>query len=651
MDETATNFERPLTGTVRDIRNLEIIRVCKTPMEATWNYLMRTYHYLGYTNTIGQRIKYLIFSEGFPIAAISYNRAALHVEARDKYIGWDDNQRKSMLHCIVNNNRFLILPWVAVRNLSSYLLSQTMKLLKIDWKETYGVSPCLAETFIDLQRHAGTCYRAANWLPIGETKGFGKVGKAFVYHGNRKGVFVFPIQRNWIAQVRNASVHQPSKNDAEEEAVLMVLQQMDWHPGLMEEAGITPENVFTLAFRLQSFMKSFDECFGHAAQRFNSNIYVKGLLSDLERKSAEPMALRYAGPAGVRNLQYFSQKGAWDEGMMSQIYKEKVSRIIADPENGMITLDGSDMPKKGGESVGVARQHCGSLGKVENCQAGVFLGYTGANGYALVEGRLYMPEVWFTDEYKERRIKCGVPKDIKFQTKIEIASDMLHEAHGSGLFPARWVGADGTFGSSHNFLDGVPEGLTYFADIPCDTLVFRDMPEVGVPPYSGKGRKPVLPKPSFPPVSVKSIAEDESMPFERVQLGMGSKGPVVADVKCVRIIRAKDKLPHHGAWLYIRRLADGELKFSLCNAATDCPRETMDSAALMRWPIEQSFEECKTNLGMDHCEARSWNSFHRHLLLVFISALFLLIIRNIFCKKNCFDSAASPASFEGCSYC
>jgi len=234
--------------------------------------------------------------------------------------------------------------------------------------------------------------------------------------------------------------------------------------------------------------------------------YIKGLLSDLDRKSIEPVALRYAEDENeVRNMRYFSQHGAWDEEMMIKTYQNLLSGRIADPE-AMLTVDDSGFPKKGYESVGVARQYCGQLGKTDNCQDGVFIGYSSPKGYALLQTQLYMPEKWFESDYDERREKCGVPKDLKFNTKSEIASKMLNEIVVSGAFPARWVGTDSVYGSDQDFLDSLPEGLLYFAEIRKNITFFKSMPEVAVPPYKGKGRIPAAPRPSFLPVSVESIA-------------------------------------------------------------------------------------------------------------------------------------------------
>ena len=138
---------------------------------------------------------------------------------------------------------------------------------------------------------------------------------------------------------------------------------------------------------------------------------------------------------------------------------------------------------------------------------------------------------------------------------------------------------------------------------------------------------------SFPPVEVSQIATDDSIPWERLSLGEGSQGPIVADVKVLRVFECRDKLPGKEVWLYIRRFMDGKLKFSLSNAPADIQRADLDRAATLRWPIEQCFEECKSFLGLGHCEARSWNAWHLYILFIMIAHLFILEVRQHF-KKN-----------------
>ena len=343
----------------------------------------------------------------------------------------------------------------------------------------------------------------------------------------------------------------------------------------------------------------------------------------------------YENENEVRNMQNFMQNGAWDHERMLAVYQKQLSGYIAGPD-GMITVDSSGFPKKGNESVGVARQYCGRLGKTDNCQDGVFVGYTSSTGYGLLRGNLYMPKKWFEADYAERREKCGVPEDLKFKTKPQIALESIREIMAAGEFPARWIGVDAGFGSDHDFLSSLPEGLLYFADIHKNTTFFTSMPDVAIPPYKGKGKIPTLPKPSFSPVSAESIAIDSKLglKWDRTYLGEGAKGPIYSDTACLRVIECLDGLPGAEIWLYFRRLSDGTLKYTISNAPSDTPKPVLDEQTLRRWPIEQCFEECKSQLGMDHCEARSWNSWHRHMILVFIAFLFIMTLRFQFKKQQ-----------------
>ena len=380
----------PMIGSVKDFKPLEILIVNKTEKEAIWNWMVKHHHYLGYEKTIGPRIKYLVLYSGIPIAALSYNRAALKIGVRDDFIGWNQEQKQAQLKHVVSNNRFLILPWVKIKNLASHLLSQTLKMLTKDWPAMFGDKPYIVETFVDREKYKGTCYIAANWTYLGETKGYGKVGTAFVYHGNRKGVYIYILDYSLIDRIRQESCHQSLKT-VKRKMPTMMLQTMDWNSNILEESGITTDAVAGLGDMLGDYLERYSGCFARSEQRAHAACYAKGLLSDLERKSIEPIALRYAGPDEVRRMQYFAQGGIWDDGSMLAIYQSHLSSVVSEPD-GMITLDGCDFPKKGTESVGVARQYCGALGKTDNCQAGVFIGYSGTKGYGLIDKSLYMPE-------------------------------------------------------------------------------------------------------------------------------------------------------------------------------------------------------------------------------------------------------------------
>lgn len=324
------------------------------------------------------------------------------------------------LSLVVNNYRFLILPWIRIKNLASFLLSQTLRRLRTDWYGRYGVMPILAETFVDHERYLGTCYLAANWKYLGETKGYGKSGNLFVYHGNRKGVYLYEIDKKEMKAIRK-SCHQTLKTVRRREPYMM-LQKPDWNPGILTDAGITEEMVRNLGNELDDFLLCFDTCFRYE-QGMYAATYLKGLMSDLEYKSAEPIALRYG--LEPRNMQRFLRDGKWDEAQMGDTYRHLLSGAIAHPD-AMITVDGCDIPKKGYNSVGVARQYCGATGKIDNCQAGVYVGYSGPNGYALIDRRLYLPEKWFEDSHRSLWEECGIPDSTVFTIHLEQTKKLMN---------------------------------------------------------------------------------------------------------------------------------------------------------------------------------------------------------------------------------
>ncbi|HVI41545.1 MAG TPA: IS701 family transposase, partial [Anaerovoracaceae bacterium] len=613
----------------------------RTEMEALWDRLVKVYHYLGYNKTIGPRVKYLVWFNERPIAAISYNQAAYKLGVRDAFIDWNEEERKTSLPHVLNNNRFLILPWVHVKNLASHIIALSIKHLKHDWLLLYGVEPYFLETFVDQDKYKGTCYRAANWSYAGETSGFGKVGVTYQYHGNKKGVFLYPLKKNFKQLMGCSGKQKPlrilKKNNKYLERVSMQLQKNIWYEGILEEAEV-PGMIDKLPEIFNDYMSRFVDCFKRAEPIANFYAYMKGLLSNLERKSVEPIALEFINnPRGPRNLQNFMKDVHCDDGKITEIYQEGLSERLSDAE-GMFTIDESGMVKKGKHSVGVARQYCGSVGKVENCQVGVFLGYSGPKGYALISDQLFMPKKWFGEDYASLRKECGVPADLTFQTKPQIALNLLHKIEQSGLFKAKWMGMDSLYGNSKEFLDAISDNYWYFADIHENTLVWREQPTFEVPEYKGRGPHPKKMAASTPAEPVSKLAKNDMIPWHRMYLGEGSKGPIYADIKSLRIYRAfqeeNGKISIIPCWLFIRRSEDEKIRFSVSNAPENIPLAELCKASLMRWPIEQCFQEAKDNLGMDHYEFRSWIAWHRHMLFVFMASAFLLEIRLLVTDKK-----------------
>ncbi len=632
---------KPLVGKLKEYLPVEITIVNKTEQEPLWDYMVRNYHYLGFEKMIGPRIKYLVLHQGNPIAALSYKSAFFKVAARDNYIGWNAQQKNLYLKHVINNNRFLILPWVRIKNLASHLLSRTLKMLQRDWPERFDAEPYLVETFVD-ERYSGTCYQAANWLYLGKTRGFAKEGRSFVYHGRRKDIYIYIYEKRKLKYLISSTPCHRTLKSKRERVLNMMLHTPNWDPGILEQVGINEDEILKLGEYLEQYLAIYQPCYSRKDQRKHGETFVKGLLSSLERKSIEPIALENVGPKGVRPLQIFFKHSPVDDEMMLNIYQQRLASCIA-TSDGMINVDASDFVKKGKSSVGVYRQYCGAMGKVENCQSGVFVGYAGKKGYGLVDRKLYIPEAWFGDDYAELRHECEVPEDLTFKTKIELALEMITKTAKSGLFPVRWIGCDSFFGREKEFLSSLPEGYYYFADVPENTLVWLEEPEVSIPEYSGRGPRPEKPKPATAPIPLSQIARDENIPWQQKVLGEGARGPVITHVKVLRVVEAQKNsgcyLPYREVWLYIRAYENGRIKYSFSNAPADMGVEELNKAAMMRWPIEQCFEECKSYLGMKDYETRSWNAWHRHMLYVFIAHLFVTELRMRFKKNINFNNA------------
>ncbi len=300
----------------------------------------------------------------------------------------------------------------------------------------------------------------------------------------------------------------------------------------------------------------------------------------------------------------------------------------------MVTLDSSETPKKGKESAGVGRQYCGNTGKIDNCQSGVYLGYASERGFAFLNCKLFIPEKWFLEEYKQRRKRTNFPDDLEFQTKGEIALSLLNTVEQEKGFEAKWVGMDSFFGRSSSFRNAIGQSYYYFADIPQNTLVWLEQPEMVIPPYKGKGPRPRHLKPQTEPVKVADIASNPNMPWKKMTIGEGAKGPIVNEVLCLRVVESRENVPGQEVWLVIRKSGIGKTKYAFCNAPADISKKELVRASSMRWSIEQLFQEGKQHLGMDDYEVRSYPAWHRHMALVILIMHFLFEVRTEFMVKK-----------------
>jgi len=400
---------------------------------------------------------------------------------------------------------------------------------------------------------------------------------------------------------------------------------------------LTPRDLGGIVDELHDYHAIFSPLFARREQRQWAATYLHGLLLDIPRKSIEPMVLHLRGPDrnAVRTLQQFISIGAWDDRPILQQLWREIATDLGD-EDAVLVLDGSDFPKQGKESVGVKRQYCGQLGKTANCQAGVFVAYASAHGYALLDRRLYLPEEWFSEAYAERREECGVPAELCFASKSMLALEMVQQLVQDGSLPCRWVAGDEAFGDNPALLDALDElGLWYFMEVAHDTRVWEERPETQVPPWSGRGRKPSkarLADEQEPASSVSNLAARlPSSAWQRYTLKEGSQGPMEAEFACERVVAVRDGLPEPEVWLVLRRsLSDGELKTFLSNAPEEIAPWRLARTSGMRWPIETCFEVGKQVVGMGDYEVRSWRGWHHHMTLVLVAMGFLVRLQGRF---------------------
>jgi SRSO17 transposase len=403
------------------------------------------------------------------------------------------------------------------------------------------------------------------------------------------------------------------------------------HPeaqALLDDAILSPAAVRGCEHRLTQFVARYLPLFDRKEQRENAVIVIEGLLSGLERKTCEPIAREH----GVHRkpIQSFVGSSTWDDEAVMAELRRHVKEELAD-DDAVLVIDPSSFVKKGTESCGVKRQWCGRLGKVENCQVGVFLCYAAAGGHAPVDRRLYLPEDWAADA--KRREKCHVPPDVIFQEKWRIGLMMVDRCRGE--LPHGWVSGDDELGRCSAFRAELRQrNERYVLDVPCNTLM-RDL-EAPRPrrKKAGLGRKRERP---FVRVD-EWAAEQPASAWTRVEVRPGTKGPLVVQT-LTRQVQTRDEEGHVGPeerLLVTRTISEGQAKldYSLSNASPDLPTEQLVRAHAQRFRIEQMFQEAKGEAGLGQYEVRSWVGWHHHMTLSLLALLFLLIERGRVGKKK-----------------
>src|SRR5713101_2573442 len=374
---------------------------------------------------------------------------------------------------------------------------------------------------------------------------------------------------------------------------------------LLEECQVAPAIFQEVLPRLHTFMKPFVETLSGQALHQHARTYICCLLSDVERKNVESIAYRFGQER--LPLQRFIGWAEWDDTPLRQELIGQVAQQLGQAD-GVLVCDPSAFPKSGTESVGVARQWCGRLGKVDHCHVALSLGYVSAKGHTLVDMRLYLPKEWTTDQARLK--KAGVPKDRRgYRTRHPLALDML-EQHG-GVLPHAWMAGDDEMGRPYWFrrrLAGV--GKRYLLAVPSNTLM-RDL-ETALPAYNGKGRRPQRP---WQGVDTWATSLDDDA-WRPVDVRDGAKGPLVVDVVKRRVVsRTPRRQQGHEEMLVVMRDRDRDnqqvvqVDYSLSNAEPKTPLWAFARVAKAEHRIEECLQRSKSEAGLADYEVRNWTGW------------------------------------------
>jgi len=382
---------------------------------------------------------------------------------------------------------------------------------------------------------------------------------------------------------------------------------------------------------------------GRSERRHWGAVYVRGLLLDGERKSIEPLAARLPD-ANAQALQQFIGQSPWG---WNPVWERLGKRMTAElePDSAWV-VDDTGFPKQGTHSVGVARQYSGTLGKTANCQVAVSIHLVSANGNAPLGWRLYLPESWATDE--ERRQEAGIPAEISFRPKWQLALEIIDQIRAWGL-PDRVVLADAGYGESTEFRESLEQRrLTYAVGVGPQVGVWLAPPKPTLLQAKRRGRPPsALHYGDQRPLSVKAVAQ-QAKGWKKIRWREGSKGWLESRFWATRVQPShgfhEGKPPHKEVWLLVEwpESEKAPINYFFCDLPTHYPLRRLVRLAKSRWQIEQGYQQLKEELGLDHYEGRNWQGWHHHVTLVMMAYGFLTL-ETLRSKKNFWVDPAEDA--------
>ena len=356
--------------------------------------------------------------------------------------------------------------------------------------------------------------------------------------------------------------------------------------------------------------------------------YLSGLMQAVS-KNVERM-IEVVPDTDYQALHHFASISPWDHRpVMDQVALDCDRHLGGSPDTALI-IDETSIPKKGKKSVGVARQWCGRLGKIDNCQVGVFASLVRGASAALIDARLYLPKEWTEDQVRCKR--AGVPDDVHFETKGELGLDIVHHARALGLRFA-WIGVDGGYGKDPRLLRTFDdEGELFVADVHKSQVIYPEDPAPSIPPRcSTRGRTPTRCTTNIPKLTVAQWATNQpEQAWQRISVRDATKGRLEVDILTQRVWVWLDDQSDVRQWhLIVRRevAAKQTIKYSLCNAPAETTVERLAYMQGQRYFVERSFQDAKGTVGLDHYQTRGWRAWHHHMAMVMMATLFMLETR------------------------
>jgi SRSO17 transposase len=361
--------------------------------------------------------------------------------------------------------------------------------------------------------------------------------------------------------------------------------------------------------------------------------YMKGLLIVETEKTMAQMERRLDDVC-KQKLGHFISNSPWDDkALIQEIQKCVVTTINPNQvEDGALIIDESSMAKKGKESVGVKRQYAGSLGKVDNCQVGVFLAYATASQTSLIARDLYLPKDWIEDP--ERCFEAGIPiENQNFRTKAEIALDLVKEAIASKI-AFSFIHMDAHYGVQPWLLESFDDmGITWFADVSKDTLIYEKMPSIEANPMGDEKVRLTIANDFC--CSVQELLNRGSIKFQKRKIRDVQRGILVVEFAKLRVfINSKDRPIPRECSLLIRRELDGSCtKFTLSNSPKETDAKTLSERQSRRYWVERALQDAKGLVGLDQYRVTGWRGWQHHTAMVMLAMLFLLTIKNSLVEK------------------